>query len=109
MDYIAHQVPLSMEFSRREYWSGLPFPSPGNLPHPVTEPTSPALAGAFCTTLPPRKSQAYTVKNLLPMWEIWVRSLGREDPLQKRMATHSSILAWRIPYTGAIVQVVAKT
>ena len=36
-----------MEFSRQEYWSGLPFPSPGDLPHKGTEPTSPALAGGF--------------------------------------------------------------
>ena len=33
------------------------------------------------------------------MWETWVRSLGREDPLEKEMATHSSTLAWRIPWT----------
>ena len=33
------------------------------------------------------------------MWETWVRSLGREDPLEKEMATHSSNLAWRIPWT----------
>ena len=39
----AHQAPLSMEFSRQEYWSGLPFPSPGDLPDPWIEPTSPAL------------------------------------------------------------------
>ena len=39
------------------------------------------------------------VKNLPAMWETQVRSLGREDPLEKRMATHSSILAWRIPWT----------
>ena len=39
------------------------------------------------------------VKNLLPMQETQVRSLGREDPLEKEMATHSSILAWRIPWT----------
>ena len=39
------------------------------------------------------------VKNLLAMWETQVRSLGREDPLEKGMATHSSILAWRIPWT----------
>ena len=39
------------------------------------------------------------VKNLPAMWETWVRSLGREDPLEKEMATHSSILAWRIPWT----------
>ena len=39
------------------------------------------------------------VKNLPAMQETWVRSLGREDPLEKGMATHSSILAWRIPWT----------
>ena len=38
---VAHQAPLSMEFSRQEYWSGLPFPSPGALPNPVVEPGSP--------------------------------------------------------------------
>ena len=40
---ITHQAPLSMGFPRQEYWSGLPFPSPGDLPSPGTEPTSPAL------------------------------------------------------------------
>ena len=39
------------------------------------------------------------LKHLPAMWETWVRSLGREDPLEKEMATHSSILAWRIPWT----------
>ena len=39
------------------------------------------------------------VKNLPEMWETWVRSLGREDPLEKGMATNPSILAWRIPRT----------
>ena len=39
------------------------------------------------------------VKNLLAMQETWVQSLGREDPLEKGMANHSSILAWRIPWT----------
>ena len=42
---------------------------------------------------------AQMVKNLPAMWEIWVWSLGQEDPLEKGMATHSSILAWRIPWT----------
>ena len=37
---VAHQAPPSMEFSRQEYWSGLPFPSPGNLPDPEIEPRS---------------------------------------------------------------------
>ena len=40
---ISHQAPLSMGFSRQEYWSELPFPSPGNLPYPGIKPTSPAL------------------------------------------------------------------
>ena len=39
---------------------------------------------------------AKTVKNLVAVWETWVRSLGGEDPLEEGMATHSSILAWRI-------------
>ena len=55
---VARQAPLSMGFSRQEYWSGLPFPSPGDLPDPGTDPTallSPALAGTFFTTAPPGK------------------------------------------------------
>ena len=53
----AHQAPLSMGFSGQEYWSGLPFPSPGDLPDPGIVPTPlapPALAGFF-TTAPPGK------------------------------------------------------
>ena len=42
---------------------------------------------------------AQMVNNLPAMWETWVRSLGQEDPLEKAMAIHSSILAWRIPWT----------
>ena len=42
---------------------------------------------------------AQMVKNLPPVQETWVRSLGWEDPLEKGMATHSSILAWRISWT----------
>ena len=53
---VAHQVPLSMEFPRQEHWSGLPFPSPGDLPDPGTEPVSPALVGRFFTIEPPGKS-----------------------------------------------------
>ena len=45
-----------MELPRRENWSGLPFPFPGNLPNPGTEPTSPALAVGFFVDEPPRKS-----------------------------------------------------
>ena len=50
--------------------------------------------------LPPRASLVVQlVKKLPAMQETWVRSLGQEDPLEKGMATHSSILAWRIPWT----------
>ena len=55
---VARQAPLSMGFSRQEYWSGLPFPPPGDLPDPGIEPASPvslALAGGFLTTEPPGK------------------------------------------------------
>ena len=48
----------SMEFSRQEYWSGLPFPTPGDLPDPGIEPAflaSPATAGGFINTVPPGK------------------------------------------------------
>ena len=47
---VAHQAPLRMGFPGQEYWSGLPFPSPGDLPNPGIEPKSPALAGSFFTT-----------------------------------------------------------
>ena len=52
---VACQFPLSIEFSRQEYWNGLPFPSPGDLSDPGIEPTSPTLAGRFFTTEPPGK------------------------------------------------------
>ena len=54
---VAHQDPLSVEFSRQEYWKGLLFPSPGGLPDPGIRPTLPALAGGFFffTTVPPEK------------------------------------------------------
>ena len=74
-----------MGFSRQEYWSGLPFPSSGDLPNPGIEPGSPALQA---DTLPSEP---------LGKQEIRVQSLDWEDPLEKGIATHSSILAWKIP------------
>ena len=55
---VACQAPLFVGFPRQEHWSGLPFPFPGDLPHPGTEPASPlspALAGRFSTIEPSRK------------------------------------------------------
>ena len=54
---IAHQAPLSMEFSRQEYWSGFPFPSPGDLPNLGIKPGSPALQADFLLSEPPGKPQ----------------------------------------------------
>ena len=67
---VAHQVSLSMEFSRQEYWSRLPLPSPGDLPDPGIEPAflaSSALAGGFFTTEPSEKPRfsVYNPKILL--------------------------------------------
>ena len=52
---VAQQAPLSMGFSRQEYWSGLPFPPPGDLPDPRIKLMSSALVGRFFTTEPPGK------------------------------------------------------
>ena len=52
---VAHQAPLSLEFSREEYWSGYPFPSPGDLHDPGIELASPVLAGWIFTTEPAGK------------------------------------------------------
>ena len=52
---VAHQAFLSMEYPRQEYWSGLTFRSPRDLPDPGTKPMSPSLAGGFFTSEPPGK------------------------------------------------------
>ena len=66
---VACQTPLSVEFSRHEYWKRLPFPTPGDFSHPEIEPeslASPALAGGFFTTRPPRKCTCMCVKYFAP-------------------------------------------
>ena len=59
MGRIAYQAPLSMGFSRQEYWSELPFPSPGDLPDPGIEPGSPALQADSLPTEPPGEPKKY--------------------------------------------------
>ena len=115
---IACQTHLFMGFSRQEYWSGVPFPSPGNLPYPGIEPASlmsPALAGGFFTTSTTWKAQ-YTNKYIVFLYRVifpggWDSKesacnagdpglvLSQEDSLEEGMATLSNILAWRIPWT----------
>ena len=68
------QAPLSMEFSRQNYWSGLPFRSPGNFPNPGIEPMSPSLAGGFFTIW--ASWEAWFTQNIfllvLPLMKLWV-------------------------------------
>ena len=52
---VVRQAPLCIEFSRQEYWSGLPFPSPGDLPDPGMEPGSPTMQAASLLSEPPGK------------------------------------------------------
>ena len=78
IDYIACQAPLSMEFPRQEYWNGLPFPSPGDLPNPGIEPTSPAspaLGGRCFATEPQRKPPFH----LSPISPLKILSPGTEN------------------------------
>ena len=58
---VVHQALLSMEFSRQEYYSGLPFPSPGDLPYPGIKPRSPAFQADSLPTEPPGKPILYTI------------------------------------------------
>ena len=55
MDCSPYQAPVSIGFSRQDYWSGLPFPSPGDLPNPGTKPRSPALKADALPSEPPEK------------------------------------------------------
>ena len=84
---VAHRAPLSMDFSRQEYWSRLPCPPPGDLPNPgikLASLTSPALAGGFFTTPPEKppfslhKKQKIlqTFQTHYNSWRLWVWSLG---------------------------------
>ena len=124
---IAHQAPLSMEFSRQEYWTVCCHDPPlGDLPDPEIEPASPVFLSLQAGSLPaePRGKPddykysyykhraslvAQRVKNLSAMRKTWVRSLCWEDPLEKGKATHSSIFAWRIPWTVQYMRSQSRT
>ena len=78
---IAHQAPLSMGFSRQEYWSGLPFPSPGDFPDSGIKPRSPALqADSLLTELPGLPEEGWVLKN----WCLQIVGLKKtlESPLE---------------------------
>ena len=78
---VARQAALSMGFSRQEYWSGLPFPSPGDLPNPGIEAAShksPALAGGFFTTSPTWDTAVLLVRPLGQSWVTWYMEWQRD-------------------------------
>ena len=81
---VAYKAPLSMEFSRQEYWSGLPFPSPGDLPDPGIEPRSPTLQADALPSEPPGKS-SLTVSGL----EFYLKF--------KHLATQTHFLLFYVP------------
>ena len=77
---VAHQAPLSMGFSRQEYWSGMPFPSPGDLPDPGIKPRSPTLQADALTSAPPGKQncsiQSSAATFLSSTGQIWEENLS---------------------------------
>ena len=97
---VARQVPLSVGFSRQEYWSGLPCPPPGDLPDSGVDPTSPVAPALLVDSLPV-SHQGSPSSLLTPIQTIYQRiffffwSVG--DNSEKAMASHSSTLAWKIP------------
>ena len=122
---ITHQAHLSMKFSRQEYWSGLPYPLPRDIPNPGIKPTSlrsSALADRFFTTTTTTREgngtplQYSCLENPMDRGAWWAAVHGvmksrtrlsdslslftfHFHALEKEMATHSSVLSWRIPGT----------
>ena len=71
---VTHQSPLSMGFSRQEHWSGLPFPSPGDLPHPGIKPRSPALHVDSLPSEPPEKPLLHDSSGIFMEASSWKRN-----------------------------------
>ena len=76
---VAYQAPPSMEISRQEYWSGLPFPSPGDLPDPGIEPRSPTLQADALPSEPPGKPiqgvlslKQHYLGNIFGLWQVFI-------------------------------------
>ena len=96
---VAHQTPLTMGLSQQEYWSGLPFPPPGDLPDPGIEPASPALAGGFFTHWAGTKESAPRVQfhylQTLINWNL-IRTSGFHSHLEgKPLFLKSAWCKWK--------------
>ena len=94
---VAHRAPPSMVFSRQEYWSGLPFPSPGDRPNPGIEPRSPTLQADALTSAPPGKPRKQTEKSPLrnkdpeqPKTNTQVRTHEKKSAESKRKHVNDS-------------------
>ena len=85
---VAYQAPPSMGFSRQEYWSGVPFSSPGDLPNPGIEPGSPALPADALPSEPPGKPQ---IREVLPPNLESLRSTHEYDPKQPMLVLPTSV------------------
>ena len=100
---VAHQAPLSMGFSRQEYWSGLPFPSPRDLPNPAIEPRSPALQTLIVETFISSQGDFTVLLDVLccermpesPLFQ--AMSSTRNMVVFQVHETHGSILCTRAP------------
>ena len=116
MDCVACQAPLLMEFSRQEYWSGLPFPSPGNLPNPGIKHKSPALQtffilwgtretflynthtlfySIFLITLPKTAGWLFSPKLSNALIRNWGLSLSMKEILRVRIKDSGNILLFK--------------
>ena len=78
---LALQAPLSMGFSRQEYWSGLPFPSPGDLPNPGIEPGFPALQADALPSESPGKAQCHNTGYLIEIIRN-CRKTGQDEQIE---------------------------
>ena len=95
---VAHQAPRSMGFSRQEYWSGLPFPSPGELPNPGIEPGSPVLQANF---LPSEPLAPLPRKRFLPPIFLFLKSSSLEKSSKHNVKLLSRVQLFVTPWTVA--------
>ena len=106
---VACQAPLPMEFSKQEYWSGLPFPAPGDLPHPGIKPRSPALQADSLPSEPPGKPQiqystmllffkSLAYKNTHSSWNShWVDDYQLTELLTSPLGAHFLAIIVKLP------------
>ena len=93
---VAYKTPQSMEFSRQEYWSELPFLSPGDLPYPGTEPRSPSLQAGALPSEPPGKPSLAIINY---KYILWIYIFGYFTVLLIQQCKENYSLPWGLPYS----------